>query len=405
MLEPERELTLEAARQRICEQLELLSLRAEVTWRGAELGVAQVRLYSGSHQTSQGWGKGYRAQALVGAHYEALEHHLDRHLPRRQHLRLTDTLAANTALHDDLLMPWLQAQPGRALACQAYHDLQRHWLFDYPTGLTHPNYADAPLPGDTFDHRALRRYSSNDGSAIGATRDEAVLHALNQTLERDATSLFLLRHFYHQHQDTVTWLDKPSAGTPLGQLWRHAEQTLQAPIHVLDISTEFASRTYLALRMDVLDKPHGSLFGAGTSLDPWHAAHRAVSELVQVQLNAQDDAARKVLAHQERLLHPFPKLLRCLQLDLMSLIECPQASADLSAPETGKSVRDQLERLTTDLHAHGYMPGVCEVFSGREGLSLVNVIVPGLERFHLVTNGNVVCPGPRGVRLTRRVEA
>ncbi|MBC3423893.1 YcaO-like family protein [Pseudomonas sp. L7] len=393
----ERELPLATARQRIDEQLAQLALNVEEHWEGTWVGSARIGLSSQTGATSQGCGKGLEQEARVGARFEALEHFLDEHLTRNAHLNEASDLARMPTLQDDMLQPWLAAQPHEKLACQAYHDLDGQWLFDYPLCLTRPDYADHPAAGETFDLRGLRRYSSNDGSAIGATLQEAILHALNQSIERDALSLFFLRHYYYRQPSPLRWVSKPGTHTELGRIWQHAEDCLEAPIGVLDISSEFASSTYLALRMSQASRLHGALFGAGASLDPWHAVRRAVTELVQVQLNSRPPGALDELKLAERLLRPFPRLQSCLQFDLDVLLEKAGHTVALPDPGPRCSVRQQLRYLYADLQRHGRQAGICQLFQGHEGISLVNVVVPGLERFHLVCSGNVVCPGPRGL--------
>lgn len=392
----ERDLTLAQARQRVEKQLSELSLSIAERWVGTAVGLAEVSLSDACTVVAQGWGKGLEQEARVGAHYEALEHHLDLHHARRVHYSLASRLARLPALQADFLRTWLQAQPDTILACQSYCGLNGEWLFDYPLALSKPDHADQPMPEETFDYRGLRRYSSNDGAAIGATYHEAVLHALNQSIERDALSLFFLRTYYYQQPALLSWVDKPDAQTALGQIWRNAEQCLEGEIKVLDISSEFASRTYLALLVSPGATYHRALFGAGSSLDPWHAVRRAVTELVQVQFNAQAPGAMDDLNLADALLRPFPRLHACLQLDLETLKLAPARQVGLPPPVHQGSVTEQVDRLWADLRRHGMQPGICEVFRGIEGISLVNIVIPGLERFHLVCTGNIVCPGPRG---------
>ncbi|MBJ9974334.1 YcaO-like family protein [Pseudomonas sp. S75] len=392
----ERELTLGHARQRIDKQLSDLSLSVTERWVGTAVGSAEVTLSDAVAAVSQGWGKGLEHEARVGAHYEALEHHLDHFHPRRVHFSLASRLADLPALRDDFLQPWLEAQPDKTLACQSYLGLNGDWLFDYPLALSKPGHADQPFTDETFDYRGLRRYSSNDSSAIGATFHEAVLHALNQSIERDALSLFFLRTYYYQQQPNLSWVCKPDSQTELGRIWRTAEECLEGEVKVLDISSEFISRSYLALRVSPDSTLHGALFGAGSSLDPWHGVRRAVTELVQVQFNARAPGAMDDLNLADSLLRPYPRLHACLQLDIETLKQVPARDVGLPPPVARASVAEQVDRLWADLRRHGLQPGICEVFRGMEGISLVNVVVPGLERFHLVCTGNVVCPGPRG---------
>lgn len=395
----EREYSLDVAKTRVEEQVALLGLRLEETVLGNGLCSVLMHLSDGATgRMAHGSGKGGLEEARVGARFEALEHYLDEHQPRPLHLRSTASLAREAHVQDDFLLPWLEAQPDRYLACQRYTDIHAKPLFDYPIGVTHPDYADQPLPGDNFDHRGLRRYSSNDGAAIGASRDEALLHALNQIIERDALSLFMLRHFYYQRPEPVLQVLRPPATSALSRLWGEAERCLDSPIAVLDISNEFASRSFLALCLCPASPLQANVVGCGASLDPWHGVQRALSELVQLQLNSRLPQARQQLQQAAGTLAAWPRLQRCQQRDIVALLGNSRYRT-LPEPLPAQTVTQQLQVLLEDLQRHGHQVGICEVFRGAQGISLVNALVPGLERFHLVWSGNLVLPGPRGLRL------
>ncbi|WP_153786851.1 YcaO-like family protein [Pseudomonas sp. EMN2] len=397
----EREYSLDVAKVRVEEQLALLGLRLEETVLGNGLGSVLMRLSEGATgRIAQGSGKGRLEEARVGARFEALEHYLDEHQPRQLHLRSSASLACEAHLQGDFLLPWLKAQPDRYLACQRYTDLHAKPLFDYPIGITRPDYADQPLPGDDFDHRGLRRYSSNDGAAIGASRDEALLHALNQIIERDALSLFMLRHFYYQRREPVLQVLRPAASSALSRLWGEAERCLDSPIAVLDISNEFASRSFLALCLRPASPLQANVVGCGASLDPWHGMQRALSELVQLQLNSRLPQASQQLQQAAGALAAWPRLQRCQQRDIAALLDNSHYCT-LPEPLPAQTVTQQLQVLVDDFNRHGHQVGICEVFRGAQGISLVNALVPGLERFHLVWSGNLVLPGPRGLRLAK----
>ncbi|MFJ4349089.1 YcaO-like family protein [Pseudomonas sp. NPDC089401] len=400
-LPAEREYSLSDARARIESELLRLGLQLKETILGERIGSVLVDLQAEpSQQRAAGSGKGTLEEAAIGARFEALEHYLDEHQPRQLQLLSTASLVDDRYLQEDFLQPWLKAQPDRHLACQQYTDIHANPLFAYPITVTRPDYADQLMPGDTFEHSGLRRYSSNDGAAIGASRDEALLHALNQLIERDALSLFMLRHFYYQRRDPLMQVERPCASSPLAGFWAEAERCLASPIIVLDISNEFASRSFLAFCLRPGSPLQASVVGCGTSLDPWHGVRRALSELVQLQLNSQIPQAARQLQQAAGQFAAWPKLRRCQRRDIAALLGNTR-SCPLPVPTAQPSVAEQLRRLIDDLQQHGHVVGICEVFRGAQGISLVNALVPGLERFHLIWSGNLVLPGPRGRRLAQ----
>lgn len=399
---PEREFTLAQARQRISEQLRALSLKARSRCLGREIVSVQTTLRSASdHRLSTGCGKGTREEAEVGALFEALEHYLTDHHPLADlYLRGSSALQATPQLARDGCQPWLQAQPKAQLACRRYHPLQGDRPFEAPVVLSSVGYARQPLPDDTFDYRGLRRYASSSGTAIGASRSEAILHGLNECIERDALSLFLLTHFHQPQSRPLRQVVKPIVHDSLGYLWRKTEHLLHQPVTVYEISNEFTSRTFLATTVG--HQVHGLAIGVGTSLTPRHAVRRALTELAQVRLNQANEAAQADLLARQRHLLPYRRLHRCILLDFQALEANARVPVHLAPEGAIPGLGQQLALLDQSLRLHGFHPGYCELFQGQAGVSLVNVLVPGLERFYLVTSGNVVIPGPRGRRLCSR---
>lgn len=395
---PERERLLSKAHHQILYELNRLNLQADIAEYGDRIAFIHVQLTSVlAERYSSGSGKGYKQAALVGALYEALEHYLIEHHYRDAHIHYQSNSYFKQLdfLFDDSLLDIITQQSPCTLACRHYSNPLDGKSFSYPLILTQPNYADSPLPEDHFDYRALRRYSSNSGTAIGATHNEAILHGLNECIERDAVSLFLLAHFYYGHDVPLHRVLPADSASPLGQLWRDVERQLNAEVVVLDISSEFAARTYLAFTRTAY--PHACVFGSGTSLNASHGLSRALTELVQLHLATQHDTVRQSLIHAQHNLAAFPRLQRCQLFDTRYLLSRPYSWVALPADEAWPSLQRQITRLAQDLRAHQRELGVCTLYRSESDTSLVSVVIPGLERFFIVGSGNVVVPQARGL--------
>ncbi len=81
--------------------------------------------------------------------------------------------------------------------CRQYQCLKTGANIYYPLFLTFPSYlSQVDRSNDSLDSFApLYRYSTNSGTAIGGNFEEAMIHAINEIVERDATSIFLLKNF------------------------------------------------------------------------------------------------------------------------------------------------------------------------------------------------------------------
>lgn len=397
----ERELTADQACQRIQTELSRLGMTPATLTLGQNVVAVQATFTdSNGVPVARGAGKGYADQAAIGALYETLEHYWTDSLPvQNAHAIPVDYFADNAMFNQDPVR-LLSSQQNRRIACRRYTCPQGHDPFYYPIALTSPNTQQF-FDQQTADCRALRRYSSNSGTAIGASYNEALLHAINECIERDAVSLFLLDHFYYRNHPPLRRIARPGNGDALGQLWTDVEREIGAEVVLVDISTEFAAHTFLAFCAASGDRIH--VFGSGCSLDPRHGAWRALTELVQLHHAAEGPEYTQHLLNAKRHLSPFPRLLRCLLFNPEDLLHrCVQSTVTLPQASAQRPLPLQIEQLTTDLQQHGRRLGVSTVHQTSLGTSLVNVVIPGLERFFVVSSGNVVIPHARGQGLDKQ---
>ncbi|PMW97074.1 hypothetical protein C1X59_23490 [Pseudomonas sp. FW215-R2] len=399
----ERELTADQAERRIHAELSLLGLTPVTRTLGRKVVAVQASLHGSDNRHARGCGKGYADQAHLGALYEALEHYwTDEHFATDVHHETERYFKDMPIFADDSLLHRLTCQQNVRITCRTYVCPPWHDRFSYPVALTSPNGSLQPSSPGTADCRAVRRYASNSGTAIGATCSEAMLHATNECIERDAVSLFLLNHFYYENHPPLQRVARLGDGDELGRLWANAEQEVGSEIVLVDISSEFKARTFLAFTTK--PTPHPQVYGSGCSLDPRHAAWRALTELAQLQLSAAEPEYHQTLVNALRNLQPFPRLLRCAQFDPQTLLHrSPQHEVTLPGVGEDMSVDDQLHLLTQDLQSHGRTLGASILKQTKLGTTLINVVIPGLERFFVVSSGNVVIPQARGRTLERPV--
>lgn len=92
----------------------------------------------------------------------------------------------------------------------------------------------------------------------------------------------------------------------------------------------------------------------------------------------------------------YPPLHACYRADLTTALRSAhhETFRDTDAPERPEAHRRQ---LTSQLAAHGYTPYFSSLHAFRNGAEVVSVLVPGLERFVLITDGQFVVPEPRAL--------
>ncbi|WP_265411760.1 YcaO-like family protein [Pseudomonas putida] len=228
----------------------------------------------------------------------------------------------------------------------------------------------------------LAKYSTNSGTAIGCTESEALLHALNESIERHALSMYYL---------SLCKLTSPP------QIYRPSDSFLEDTfVHDRKL-LRHASKLEIYLTHDFYDVPfciaitrskkEGSLcsVGSGSSINPSTAMYRAVTELIQCeQLSGskekQDDlTTKKMLAQSARL---SPLLHPCPRYDVPTY----------HPPRIELSVRGQIKRTLTNLRKQNKSVFYRTLYEHPNLATAVQVFIPGLERFHLIRSGMPVAP-------------
>ncbi|MFG1704135.1 YcaO-like family protein [Nonomuraea sp. M3C6] len=405
--EVERAVPVDEAGQRAAAALAALGLRAELldAGGGRDPTAWWCGLLGGAADASPlacGMGKGRPAEARVGALFEALEHYLTGPAgfdPADVEPAPPAGIAAGP-LRADACALLLARMPGRRMACLPYRPLGGGREALVPLFLSAPWYVETggarlrELAGDDCDYAHLMRYSCNSGSATGVTAAEALLHALNEAIERDALSLLLVRAFLSRGGFRPRLIDPETLPHGHARAYETAGRLTGSPVHLLDITSDVGVPTMLAYTAPTSRHPHRR--GAGTSLSPAYAAWRALTELVQVTLgeglSRSGAPARGDLAG----LAAHPALRACGRFDLTGLLREARLVPFPQAAEAAGPPGGQLRKVTAMLAARGHTAYHRTVCALPGGVTAVHVIVPALERFMLVTDGNLVLPSRRG---------
>jgi ribosomal protein S12 methylthiotransferase accessory factor len=402
----ERTVSLAEASRRVTAALRKLGLHPELTDVGAGGNPTAIRcaLLDGSGTMpfgAKGAGKGSQDEARVGAMFEALEHHLtgpSSFTP--EHVRLLPAGDVAAGLRAEVSAKLLVEAPAEPLACWRYTRLHGDGELDVPVYLSSPWYVEdsgRPLReqvGDRFDYRAVGRYSTNSGSAIGVTEAEAVVHATNEIIERDAVSLLLVRCFFAEgHRPRL--VDRASLPADLADLLAAVEERLGTTVYLLDITSDLDVPTMFAYVPPTSDRPH--LRGVGTSLDSRYATQRALTELLQFMLLQEHVLPGGDPVAHLSVLRKYPALYRCGHADLTAHLARARVVpfSDRAYPA---GVDAHLDELVDILAAHGFTPYLRRVRSLPGGIAAVHVIVPGMEHFGLVSQGLPILPGRRAMR-------
>jgi len=356
-----------------------------------------------------GLGKGNSAAAQVGAIFEALEHHLSglRGLAGGgTTLRRAGEISRDVTLSQDVALGLLGELPDGPMGCLPFRVVTSGAEIDVPLFLSVPDYLDEeadPLRdslGDHYDYTGVSRYSCNNGWAAGTDPVEAAVHALNETIERDALSLLLIDQFLGRRRSPLVLIKASTLPDDLADLVSAAETITGQRLYLIDMTTDLGVPAIFAY-LPTCDGEPARIRGCGASLSRHYAIARAVSELVQVHLASSLGNIHSAFAAMTPVRRdwttPYPALQACYRSDFSSRLADATLVpyAETEAPDTAAGHFDELvdtlaRRGLAPLQRDHYVTG---------NLAVVNIFVPGLERFMLVTDGQVVVPGKRGMAV------
>ncbi|WP_242905090.1 YcaO-like family protein [Actinomadura terrae] len=327
-----------------------------------------------------GVGRGDYQAAQVGALYEALERHHAAALPARGERieLLTAARLADTDLAGDPVLAPLAASGGQgavaaAVACRTYTALDHSGrTLPVPVFLTTPAYLECPPDrrhelGDVLDYAPLRGSGTGGGTAIGATRDEALVHALAEAVERDAYALLLAGTFLTACPPPLRLVRPASLPAHLQELYLSAGWQVGATVALIDMTTELGIPTFCAHA----SRNGKAVRGQGASLSAEYAVRRALSELIQAA------AIRRGEWNPPPPRRPRPPDAASAGFDphLAAARQC-----DFIPTGTPAAPREHLQRLTAALTGHGHRPYGRVLHTEPNGVTTVSVFVPGLER-------------------------
>lgn len=371
----EREFPVEQARQRLIELYRQLHLRSVLTECNNGLVATCLALNDADEEVSSGAGKGEHCS--IGAMAECLEHlFMSTSVPT---LVSSQAIRDAAQAHNDGLLDAL-ADEGQvpALQLRAIGGWETLWV---PAILLSPS--DANLAAIECTPAAfLARYASNSGTALGCSENEALLHALNEVIERHALSIYYmalcgLAPAPALHRPAESWLVETFGHD--GRLLRQAMR-----MEIVLKQSDFG--TWFCIAMPA--KPTGTPLtpvGSGCSVSPSIALYRAVTEQIQCEtLHGPDEVQEN--AQTAALLEQSPRLAK------LRHPRWPHELPTLHPVSHQLGVTAQMTSVLKALRQHSKTAFFHTLQTHSKLATVVQVFIPGLERFHLIRSGVPVVP-------------
>lgn len=306
-----------------------------------------------------------------------------------------------------LLTPSIYQETGE-LPFARFEEIASGEILYYPLYLIDPRYAKSPAARDEFNYEPYSWQACDSGIASGTNEDEASIHALNEAIERDAYSLFLIQAFLLH--GPVSIIDKDTVPEYLKEMINHIEQVYDEELLLVDITSDIGIPSVLVslTKQSMPIQP----IGCGTSLYKDYALERALLESLQ-PLHLFND---HLLQNQLKTLSNFaekPLLAQCAMADIASLSAQFKMKHFDSLPDYkgASSLSHQLDCIIQSIRKQNFSIFKTTIAELDSGFHCLKYIIPGLEQFYLVEIGKHILPNTRGMnfirnsRLNRRTSA
>jgi bacteriocin biosynthesis cyclodehydratase domain-containing protein len=216
---------------------------------------------------------------------------------------------------------------------------------------------------DRNGHRYCR--PDSNGCAAGNTREEAILQAFLELVERDAVAIW----WYNRVRRPGVALE--TFPGPYFDLLAAHYRRLRRTMQVLDLTTDLRVPTFVALSRQLPPGRPDLIVGAGTHFDPSVAVARALTEMNQFLPAALAGRLQPVLHAPRagpRFLEPDPR-------------QAPRQFSDFPAPPAS-DVGALVRRCVGLAAERGLETLVLDQMRPDIGVPVVRVVVPGLRHFY-----------------------
>ena len=390
----ERSISSHEAIGRVLQSADQIERQFGVTFKHYEHGTSDVVYVEDSNSKELTYGLGKGVQSIIGAYGECIEHFFYSLIGTHNPVALSRTDFLKSYLgQTEILLRFALTLDGvpETFHCQAFKPL------DYGEDLLIPrefiNYHFlTDLEGANPFQIFLSRYSTTSGTAFGLTRDDAILHAINELLERDVTSEFLIRHVIinYKTKNKFVRLDTDTLGSPLtlGIDYIYNRHMVRE-VEVYSSQTCFGGWWSLCVaRFGDYSCTRFPQWGAGYSLSYDLAIYRSIAECGQMldHYSISNSLAETQLVE---FLEECPRFFPVCRFESPRPLRTEKYNPvhNIRKP----AINDQLQEVASSLRRTGRL-AASNVVHESDSFCVVSSYIPNLERFFPIFKGVPALP-------------
>ncbi|MFG6323130.1 MAG: YcaO-like family protein [Lachnospiraceae bacterium] len=339
----------------------------------------------------QGNGKGSGRQSLASALFEALEHYVYYNsFLCDENRKIEDINLQSDRLKREFPITYLlkKCNDQELLEVTKFKNLKKDTYIYYPTSLW--NIFNKSFIGK-YDE--LKKYSTNSGCAIGITKAEAILHAVNELLERDALSWHYYKVFINKSKNAKR-VNICSLPLDLQRIYYEVKNSIKKDITVIKIETIQGFYCYMVYAEN--NNTGIPYKGSGLSTSPEYALERALLECLQTfHLSCKETEFEDKAAYEN--LRQYEKYLKILKLDYENHFTDVKFDSNVIGFRNVNEILNYESKILNQYEMEIYYKELLVV----NDIYCVQVIIPGIEKFYLVGNGIPVILGNERENLER----
>jgi ribosomal protein S12 methylthiotransferase accessory factor len=399
----ERSYSLQNAEEALTKELDSLGLSYEIEIAGEFIQAARctIRDKGSGRFLASGNGKGEIAACRIGSLFEATEHLLSKyhHIdPAKLFYMNNMDYCQDNPLCDQLPLVLLAGPDSAEIPFIKHHAVSGSQSCLYPLALLCPEYIDIQLGNqglrrnDPFNYRRIEQYSTNSGTAIGMSAEEAIIHGLLEGIERTSLSTFLCDTFIKNKKNFLRTIDPATFPPHIGDVANRLEREIASRVFIFEMPNKFGIPAYVSW-MEQYEFRIG-IAGYGCSLSVEHAILRCLYELAQYYILSKHifgfDWLRSKAEAIRTELNGLPLHQDCAVFDMgwkRSMLGCESVAFErLPAVSFTKDPGEYLAQLTALIYKAGEVPYASEIASLKSGVNVTHTFITGEDRFFNVTN-------------------
>lgn len=388
LYETERSLDPASVLEQINRYLSSQKFSATFATQNNESQVSNVLLKNKKNQViSEGSGKGQNH--IIGALAETIEHHaLEQDYMSDKELESTSKLIQQSVTQKDFILNSLCQRQHENIKVDQFKDLSGKKYF-IPTDYINPTLNKHNELSELS--KKLKKYATNSGTCFSSSKEDALLHAVNEIIERHYYSYFLLELI--GEKSNVLWEKVKPKSSRYKHKIKRIEKTYEISLYSIACKSPYGTWVCLTFALDSNNKYLQTQISGGASINLELAYLRSLDEIEQI-LSLYSDEEAKEDEFANKVLSNYPSLSPIIKISANTLDKIVRRKEFLLELQNFKSKllpAEQLAFLMNNLEKDDFKILFRQILK-YNNIGVYQIYIPGMERFNLIRGGCLVAP-------------